>query len=117
MRKRDLFLQRLHAKDNLNKESKNRPNLRPIYRRFLAIEKQLKSFCKKRVPKQEFRYWITQANRLRKTIYEAQWWGSKEPWGFRGISSYTAWGCIKEIEYLIDKAEASQLVIQYSKFT
>ena len=117
MRKHDLFLQRLHAKDNLDKESKVRPNLRPIYRRFSAIDKQLRSMCHKRVPKTELRYWVDQAKRLRKTLYKAQWWGDKDPWGYRGITSNTAWGSMMELDYLIDKAEAYQLVIQYSKFT
>ena len=111
-----MFGMRLYAKQNLDKESKNKPNLRPLYRRFLAIEKQLSSMCHKRVTKQELRYWVNQAKRLRKTIYQAQWWGENNPGGYRGITVNTAWGCMHHLDWLIDKAEAYQLVIQYSKF-
>lgn len=116
MRKQELFDMRLYAKQNLDKESKYKPNIRPLYRRFSAIDKQLKSMCHERVPKSELQYWVDQAKRLRKTIYKAQWWGNKDPWGSRGITSNTAWGCMMELDRLIDKAEAYQLVIQYSKF-
>ena len=111
-----MFEMRLYAKQNLDNESKYKPNIRPLYRRFSAIDKKLRSMCHRRVPKQELRYWVNQAKRLRKTIYEAQWWGEKDPKGYRGITINTAWGTMHQIDWLIDKAEAYQLVIQYSKF-